>query len=213
MEIYNPYSIVQVSEVLSELTVRSGERSSPPLGLRLGRFRPSRPLRMCSCREGSRGPPSLCCYASRTRMENVMGHDSSDQIAHERRVHAIALELLGEVRDYLQRLPVVPATRGYARRIDEFLTNRDHAAVNRLAEEQIRLDGSWEGGAYSASGSIALFAEIRDSTLLLAGTDLASMPLAKQEATIAPGSRTYPAMSLPLEKAEAPSIHILPRER
>lgn len=27
MEIYNPYSIVQVSEVLSELTVRSGERS------------------------------------------------------------------------------------------------------------------------------------------------------------------------------------------
>ena len=27
MEIYNPYSIVQVSEVLSELTIRSGERS------------------------------------------------------------------------------------------------------------------------------------------------------------------------------------------
>ena len=27
VEIYNPYSIVQVSEVLSELTIRSGERS------------------------------------------------------------------------------------------------------------------------------------------------------------------------------------------
>src|SRR5262245_47930106 len=27
MEIYNPYSIVQVSEVLSELTVRAGERA------------------------------------------------------------------------------------------------------------------------------------------------------------------------------------------
>lgn len=26
MEIYNPYSIVQVSEVLSELTIRSGDR-------------------------------------------------------------------------------------------------------------------------------------------------------------------------------------------
>ena len=146
-------------------------------------------------------------------MENVMGHDSSDRIAHERRVHAIALELLGEVRDYLQRLPVVPATRGYVRRIDEFLSNRDLAAMNRLAEEQVRLDGSWEGGAYSAAGLPALFAEIRDSTLMLSGTELSTMPLAKQEATIAPGSETFPAITLQLEKSTAPRIHILPRVR
>jgi hypothetical protein len=140
-----------------------------------------------------------------------MAQDPGEQLSNERLTHANALQLLGEVRDYLQRLPVVPATREYACRIDEFLNSPATATANRRAQEQRRIDETWEAGAYSAAGFPDLVAEIHGTMLLLAGAVL--KPIAPQDATIGRASDVFPAMSLQLRKATGAKIHLFPRVR
>jgi hypothetical protein len=126
-------------------------------------------------------------------------------------MHADALQLLAEVRDYLYRLPVVPATREQARRIDDFLTNPQSAQAWRQAQERRELDETWEAMFFSAVGYPTFAAEVRGTTLVLAGKVV--KPLATMQATIGNARDLFPALSLPLRKATTTdlAIRLLPQ--
>lgn len=129
---------------------------------------------------------------------------TAEQLAHERLVHASALRLLGEVRDYLRRLPVVPLTRDHARKIDDFLIDPGAVAATRRAYDQERLEEVWEAGCYSADGRPVLRLEVRRSSVILAGRTL--KPLTNRAATVGPDPEAIPALELELRKSTEAAI-------
>lgn len=150
--------------------------------------------------------------------------ETPNAIAAERLVHAHALQLLSEVRDYLMRLPVVPATREFARQIDGFLTEPNAKVAQAHARQQQALALKWDGASFTPVGEPLLMAQMnfeqpsvaaraptpRDRMLTVAGAvlkDVASLQVAT------PRGDVYPALCLWLRPAEEESLRLLPREK
>lgn len=91
-----------------------------------------------------------------------------------------ARELLAQARDYLLRLPAVPATRELALRIDDHLTAPAGTLVRHVAETSARDATRLTWLKYLSNGEIMLAASLKGRTLTLIGDHLLSRPKAAQ---------------------------------
>ncbi|MDB5930979.1 MAG: hypothetical protein JWR60_2686 [Polaromonas sp.] len=95
----------------------------------------------------------------------------ADQPALKIEDNASALALLAEVRDYLMRLPVVPATRQLCRKIDAHLADPEIARVKDAAQRSLRDRTKLSGGFYAPAG-VCLQAELYQKKLTLKSDNL-----------------------------------------
>ena len=81
--------------------------------------------------------------------------------------HAATLDLLEEVRDYLMRLPVAPATRDVCRRIDAHIAAPDQAVAREAVSRALRERNKLVGGLYTPAGVVLVEAEVDERRLAL----------------------------------------------
>lgn len=147
--------------------------------------------------------------------------EKPDSIAAERLVHAHALQLLSHARDYLLRLPVVPATRELAKQIDGFLADPATKVAQVQARQQQAIAQTWDGGSFTAAGEPLVLAEMNfeqpdpraptpgDRVLTLAGT--AFKDVASEQVVTAHGT-VYPALRVWLRPAEKVALRLVPKD-
>ena len=156
--------------------------------------------------------------------------ETPDALAAERQTHAQALQLLSQARDYLMRLPVVPATREMARQIDDFLTDPAAKLAQLRAQGQLALEKeqrtlalTWHAGTYTAAGAPLLLVEVNferpsgpDSPptpehriLTIAGHPLKRLANGQ---VVTPRGDRYPALRLWLRPADSLGMRPVPKE-
>ncbi|MEJ8837662.1 hypothetical protein [Ramlibacter sp. AN1133] len=154
--------------------------------------------------------------------------DTAASLASERLVHARALLLLQEVRDYLMRLPVIPATRELARRVDGFLADPQASAVQVRAREEVALARTWDGGYFTPAGEPVLQAEVRPPRqgemgagevsgiriLTLAGEMLTGVgsEVVSVRSVLSSAERVYPGLRLELRPSQAGIFELLAKD-
>lgn len=146
----------------------------------------------------------------------------SSPLAQERLAHANALQLLQHTRDYLARLPRVPATQEVVRQIDAFLANPQAATARARAQEERALARTWSGGAFTAVGEPLVAAQLEGKAaqdgspaswlLTLTGKALESVGPDTVVMTGLTGSQTHmPGVLLELRPARQVHMQVLPR--
>lgn len=107
-----------------------------------------------------------------------------------------AMEVLGEVRDYLARMPPVPVTLNYVRKLNQFLD----APASRIMSER---GATRQGHIYAPVGYQLVDATLRENTLTLTTGDAGTAAAF----TLSPQS-TYEIHMVPMatELGQSPQI-------